>query len=107
MSLLDWQPCSPKKSATLPESERIQFHHHVVANGETLSQLVNRYGVSMTLITGTNGIANQNMIRAGQTPSDPCQGCVAGRRRGRKPRQWHRRLPPTARLRIRSGAGTH
>ena len=56
-----------EKVATLPESERIQFHHHVVANGETLSQLVNRYGVSMTLITGTNGIANQNMIRAGQT----------------------------------------
>ena len=63
-----------EKVATLPESERIQFHHHVVANGETLSQLVNRYGVSMTLITGTNGIANQNMIRAGQTLVIPVRG---------------------------------
>ena len=39
---------------------------HVVANGEVLGRIAKRYGVSPAEIAKANGIANPNMIRAGQ-----------------------------------------
>lgn len=39
---------------------------HVVSAGETLTQIANRYGVTVRQIVDANGIENANSIRIGQ-----------------------------------------
>lgn len=44
---------------------------HVVQRGETLSQIAQRYGVSMAALAQTNGISNPNFIYSGQRLTIP------------------------------------
>ena len=61
----------------MPREERIAATFltptikHKVRRGETLSGIADRYGVSMTEITGANGIRNRNRIGAGQVLTIP------------------------------------
>jgi LysM repeat protein len=47
---------------------------HVVAAGENLYRISLRYGVSVQTIAQANGIANPNLIYAGQSLTIPCPG---------------------------------
>lgn len=49
----------------LPEEERIQYRHHRVARGETLSRIAQRYHVSVAAIKSTNRLRS-NFLRVGQ-----------------------------------------
>ncbi len=46
----------------IPPEKRLRFAHHQVANGETLSQIARRYGVSVRAIAETNRIRNVNRL---------------------------------------------
>ncbi len=49
----------------LPDSERVQYRHHQVARGETVSQIAKRYGVTHDAVKSANQLAN-NRLRVGQ-----------------------------------------
>lgn len=49
---------------------------HVVARGENLFRISLRYGTTMGAIIAANGIANPNLIYAGQALRIPCPGAV-------------------------------
>jgi len=49
----------------LPESERVQYRHHQVARGQTLSAIAQRYHVSVEAIKSTNRLRS-NFLRVGQ-----------------------------------------
>ena len=49
----------------LPESERIQWQHHAVKRGETMSQISRRYGLNVETLRTTNNLRS-NLLRAGQ-----------------------------------------
>lgn len=57
----------PPPSTPIP-SEGVQ---HVVAWGETLEIIANRYGVSAQAIVAANGLANPDLIRAGDVLTIP------------------------------------
>ena len=63
-----------ERIASLPEDERILFRYHVVSNGETLSHLAQRYGVSVAAIGETNRIGDRHIIRVGQSLVIPVSG---------------------------------
>ena len=49
---------------------------HAIAQGETLSEIANRYGVGVETLMASNGIANANQIRAGQQLRLPSAGAM-------------------------------
>ncbi len=49
----------------LPEDERVQYRRHLVARGETVSQIAKRYGVTPDSVKSANQIA-KNPLRVGQ-----------------------------------------
>ncbi len=52
---------------TVPGENGAEDRLHVVAWGDTLGTIANRYGTSVNRIAGANGIANPNRIFPGQT----------------------------------------
>jgi len=49
----------------LPEEERIQWKHHAVKRGETLSEIGRRYGLSVEALRTANNLRS-NLLRVGQ-----------------------------------------
>lgn len=49
----------------LPDSERVQYRHHQVARGESISQIARRYGVTHEAVKSANQLAS-NRLRVGQ-----------------------------------------
>jgi membrane-bound lytic murein transglycosylase D len=60
--------------AEVPASERLSFHEHKVSKGESLGQIANRYGVSVTDIQSVNRIENPNKILVGTRLVIPAPG---------------------------------
>lgn len=56
----------PKKLASIPTSDKIDYQVHYVRRGETLSTIARRYGVSMTKLQQANKIRNRNRLSVGQ-----------------------------------------
>jgi membrane-bound lytic murein transglycosylase D len=54
-----------------------QFVTHRVRSGETLSQIANRYGTSVSAIMRANGIRSANRLRIGQRLRIPVRGTAA------------------------------
>jgi membrane-bound lytic murein transglycosylase D len=52
--------------ADLPADERVNFVEHVVRNGETLSEIGQRYGVSVRLLRAANGNVDPKRLRVGR-----------------------------------------
>jgi peptidoglycan lytic transglycosylase D len=78
----------------LTEDQRILFRYHEVEAGETLSHIARRYDVPIAAIVDSNGLANPDAIRIGQSLAIPVSGAapspdapvvvpVAGARSGR------------------------
>ena len=49
---------------------------HVIASGETLSGIADRYGVGIQALMAANGVSNANRIRAGQRLQLPTAGAM-------------------------------
>ena len=49
----------------LPENERVQWMHHQVGRGDTMSRIGHRYGVSVEVIRTANNL-HSNLLRVGQ-----------------------------------------
>lgn len=69
-SLESFQECM----ASIPPSEALSFHRHVVARGESLGAIARRYGVDVTAIAQLNSIANVNRIYVGMELVVPVPG---------------------------------
>ena len=52
--------------AAIPPEDRLTFKRYRVANGDTLSKIASKYGVSMNSILKLNTISNANRISVGQ-----------------------------------------
>ncbi len=52
--------------AALPPNERVNFLEHVVKRGETLSEIGQRYGVSVSLLRAANGNVSPRRLQIGQ-----------------------------------------
>lgn len=52
--------------AELPPEQRLKLRHHRVRQGETLSQIALRYGISVRAIAEVNRIRNVHRLRLGQ-----------------------------------------
>ena len=52
--------------AALPPSDRVNFLEHVVRGGETLSEIGERYGVSVSLLRSANGNIDPARLRIGR-----------------------------------------
>jgi membrane-bound lytic murein transglycosylase D len=55
-----------RRYAELPPSERVNFIEHVVRNGETLSEIAYRYGVSLSFVRVANPNVRPRRMRIGQ-----------------------------------------
>lgn len=53
-----------ERLADVPEHERVRWKRHEVSNGETLSEIAERYGTTLAAIRSANGLRG-NVIRAG------------------------------------------
>jgi membrane-bound lytic murein transglycosylase D len=51
--------------SNLPEAERIQWQHHAVKRGETLSEIGRRYGLDVGTLRTANNLRS-NLLRVGQ-----------------------------------------
>jgi len=80
-----------QRYAALPPSERVNFLEHVVARGETLSQIARRYGVSAELLRAANPAVKPLALRVGIRLKVPVS--AAARAAARPPA---RMLPPPA-----------
>jgi len=64
--------------AALPTAERYTAQmpdiYHRVGRGDTISQIADRYGVSMSSLVDLNGLRSRNFIRAGQVLRLPGNG---------------------------------
>jgi len=81
----------------LPVNERITFVDHYVAQGQTLSQIAQRYRVSVTMLRGANPHLRGNALRVGQRIIVPMSGRVV------PPSAWS--TPPEPRYRRTAGGG--
>lgn len=59
-------PLVLQRYAELPVNERVNFIEHVVRRGETLSEIGERYGVSVRLLRAANNYVNPRRLRIGQ-----------------------------------------
>lgn len=64
--------------ASLPEEKRLRFKHHKVRQGETLSHIAARYGVSIRAIADVNRLRNIHRLRLGQDLTIPLSGGAPG-----------------------------
>jgi len=66
------------KLAAIPSAERFAAQrpdlYHRVERGDTLSQIAERYGVSLAALERANGLNNRNFIRIGQQLTLPVSG---------------------------------
>jgi len=75
--------------AELPFSERVNFVEHVVRRGETLSEIGERYGVSVRLLRAANNNVHPRRLRIGQRmviPVSPAARTRAAAGRAPQPR---------------------
>jgi len=75
----------------LPDSERIRWRRHKIAEGESLGIIAQKYGVTVTVLKQSNRL-NHNMIRAGKHLLIPSVAALPTRLAAscRGPRQVHR-----------------
>jgi membrane-bound lytic murein transglycosylase D len=59
-------PAVLQRYAELPANERVNFIEHVVRRGETLGEIGERYGVSVSLLRAANNYVNPRRLRIGQ-----------------------------------------
>jgi membrane-bound lytic murein transglycosylase D len=52
--------------ARIPSSERVEWVHHTVRRGETLSGIALRYGTTVSAIVGANTLRNAHLLSMGQ-----------------------------------------
>jgi membrane-bound lytic murein transglycosylase D len=86
-----------ERYAALPVNERITFVDHYVAAGQTLSQIAQRYRVSVAMLRGANPQLRPNALRVGQRIIVPMSGRVVPRS------AWS--VPPEPRYRRTAGGG--
>ncbi len=87
----------PEASATpAPAETRTGRTTHVVQPGETLSQIAQRYGVSVEAIVQANGLADPSLIYPGQTLIIPAPGEAVPTATPRPPTATPQPAPPTA-----------
>ncbi len=73
--------------ADLPANERVNFVEHVVRSGETLSEIGQRYGVSVSLLRASNGNVQPTRLRVGSRLVIPVSPAARSRAAtGRAPR---------------------
>jgi membrane-bound lytic murein transglycosylase D len=65
-----------ERFAELPINERITFVDHYVTQGQTLSEIAQRYRVSVTMLRGANPHLRANALRIGQRIIVPMSGRV-------------------------------
>ncbi len=92
-----------ERFADLPINERITFVDHYVAEGQTLSEIAQRYRVSVTMLRGANPSLRPNALRIGQRIIVPMSGrVVPAAAWSTPPEPRYRRIP-----RGGSAAGRH
>jgi|GEM_PF-5797984 len=74
IAVLLWTGLVGVASALADGNRQTCVHHHRVREGETLSQIANRYGVSVAALTAANHLANPDRIRTGQQLCVPPTG---------------------------------
>ena len=87
-----------ERYAELPVNERITFVDHYVSQGQTLSQIAQRYRVTVTMLRGANPQMRANALRIGQRIIVPMSGRVV------PASAWS--TPPEPRYRRVAGGGT-
>ncbi len=76
-----------QRLATLPASERVNWVEHVVRAGETLSEIGERYGVSVKVLRAANGNVHPRRVRIGRRLVVPVSAAARSRAAtGRAPR---------------------
>jgi len=84
-------------AAPVPPAEtRTGRTTHVVQPGESLSQIAQRYGVSVEAIVQANGLEDPSLIHTGQTLIIPAPGEVVLTATPRPPTATPQPVPPTA-----------
>jgi LysM repeat protein len=86
-----------ERYAALPINERITFVDHYVAGGQTLSEIAQRYKVTVAMLRGANPQLRPNALRVGQRIIVPMSGRVVPRS------AWS--TPPEPRYRRTAGGG--
>ena len=86
-----------ERYSALPVNERITFVDHYVARGQTLSQIAQRYRVSVAMLQGANPRLRANALRIGQRIIVPMSGRIVPRS------AWS--TPPEPRYRATRGSG--
>ena len=87
----------PEAAATpVPVETRTGRTTHVVQPGENLSQIAQRYGVSVEAIVQANGLEDPSLIYSGQTLIIPAPGEVVPTATPRPPTAAPQPAPPTA-----------
>lgn len=87
----------PEATATpVPVETRTGRTTHVVQPGENLSQIAQRYGVSVEAIVQANGLEDPSLIHTGQTLIIPAPGEVIPTATPRPPTVTPQPAPPTA-----------
>ncbi len=75
----------------LPARERVNFVEHVVRSGQTLSEIGQRYGVSVRLLRAANNNVHPRRLRIGQRLVIPVSAAARTRAsQGRAPRPMPR-----------------
>jgi len=92
----------------LPVNERITFVDHYVSQGQTLSEIAQRYRVSVTMLRGANPHLRANALRVGQRIIVPMSGRVVPTSAwSTPPEPRYRRVPgggsASGRHRVRAG----
>ena len=87
-----------ERFAELPINERITFVDHYVAQGQTLSEIAQRYRVSVAMLRGANPRLRPNALRVGQRIIVPMSGRVV------PAAAWS--TPPEPRYRRVAGGGS-
>jgi membrane-bound lytic murein transglycosylase D len=86
-----------ERYGALPITERITFVDHYVTQGQTLSQIAQRYRVSVAMLQGANPRLRANALRIGQRIIVPMSGRIVPRS------AWS--APPEPRYRATRGSG--
>ena len=81
-----------QRYAELPASERVNFLEHVVARGETLSEIAQRYRVSVDLVLAANPGIKARALRIGARLKIPASSAARGL--ARSPARRVTREPP-------------
>jgi membrane-bound lytic murein transglycosylase D len=65
--------------AVLPAKQRVTYHEHVVARGESVGRIAKRYGVSVQFIADANPGTRVKALRTGQRLIIPTSGVMPSR----------------------------